>query len=141
MVLFYCQYRNEVAVLEYAKQVGLRIVKARENVGLNQLELAKKTKISPSVMNRIEQGIRQVRDNEILDIANVTDVSTDYLLGNKQTPEWASEQDLLELDKMLETNNPMTFGGVELDKEDKERINQVLVQVFWERLKKMKDSE
>jgi hypothetical protein len=40
---------------------------------------------------------------------------------------------------MLKSNVPMAYNGVELNEEDKERINAVLTQVFWERLKEQKE--
>lgn len=69
-------------VLSFAQEVGLRIVQARENINLNQAELAKKVNINVSVLNRIEQGTRAARDNELLAIAKATNVSVDFLLGN-----------------------------------------------------------
>jgi len=62
-------------------KIGKVIQLIREKKGINQKELADKINISYSVMNRIESGERPVRDEEIKNIANVLDVSTDYLLG------------------------------------------------------------
>lgn len=61
--------------------LGYKIRKLREYHGLSQLELSKKFKISNSVLSRIEQGERSVRDDELLAFADFFDVSTDYLLG------------------------------------------------------------
>ncbi|MCR1897805.1 helix-turn-helix domain-containing protein [Irregularibacter muris] len=61
--------------------VGKRIQSLREQKDMTQKELADKIHINYSVMNRIESGERPVRDEEIRKIADVLDVSTDYLLG------------------------------------------------------------
>lgn len=61
--------------------IGRRIVSLREKRGWTQKELANRVKLNVSVMNRIELNERPVKDNELLNLANVLEVSTDYLLG------------------------------------------------------------
>lgn len=65
---------------------GERITLLREKRNITQKELADKIKVNKSVMNRIESGERPIRDTELIDIANVLDVSTDYLLGRTEKP-------------------------------------------------------
>ena len=60
-----------------------RIAKLREEKGYSQLEFAKVVKINNSVMNRIERGLRPVRDDELVAIANCLGVSTDYILTGR----------------------------------------------------------
>ncbi|EAC7083892.1 XRE family transcriptional regulator [Listeria monocytogenes] len=48
---------------------------------ISQKELAKKINIDDSTMNKIEKGNRPIRDKELAKIADVLEVSTDYLLG------------------------------------------------------------
>jgi transcriptional regulator with XRE-family HTH domain len=61
--------------------VGEMIVMLRTKLGMTQTEFAERTKISRSVMNRIELGTRPVRDDELILIADFFGVTTDYLLG------------------------------------------------------------
>ncbi len=61
--------------------LGSKIRKLREENDISQLEFSKKIKMSNSVLSRIEQGERSVRDDELLAFADFFDVSTDYLLG------------------------------------------------------------
>ena len=63
--------------------IGQRIVNLREEKGLSQIELATLVKINRSVMNRIERGLRAVRDDELVAIANCLGVYTDYILTGK----------------------------------------------------------
>lgn len=65
--------------------VSANIVKLRERQGLNQKELAESLNMNRSVLNRIENGTRPVRDDELKIIADYFDVSADYLLG-RDTP-------------------------------------------------------
>lgn len=65
---------------------GRRIAQLREEKGLSQLEFAHKVNINNSVMNRIEKGIRPIRDDELIAISKFFGVSIDYLLGNSPDP-------------------------------------------------------
>lgn len=56
----------------------------REENDLDQKDLADKIGVSYSVMNRIELGTRPTRDEELKKIAEVLDVSVDYLLGRSK---------------------------------------------------------
>ena len=60
---------------------GAIIKKLREDNKLSQSELADNIGINNSVLSRIESGDRQLRDDELIKIADFFNVSTDYLLG------------------------------------------------------------
>lgn len=60
---------------------GSIIKNLREKNELSQSELAEKIGINNSVLSRIESGDRQLRDDELVKIADFFKVSTDYLLG------------------------------------------------------------
>lgn len=61
--------------------IGERIIKLREKKNWSQRELAKRSGLNPSVMNRIETGERPLRAEELKTIAQLLDVQADYLLG------------------------------------------------------------
>lgn len=65
--------------------VSSKIVELRERSGLNQKELAENLKMNRSVLNRIENGTRPVRDDELTIFADYFNVSADYLLGREST--------------------------------------------------------
>lgn len=54
----------------------------RRKYNLNQFDVANKLNISPSAIGMYEQGRRQPDNEMIKKIANLFDVSTDYLLDN-----------------------------------------------------------
>lgn len=69
-------------------------------------------------------------------VADYFGVSTDYLLGRNDTPEWATEKDTHDLEEFLEQNEgSMTYGGEELTEEDKEKLKIAMTQIFWRRHK------
>lgn len=101
--------------------IGQRITDIRERLQLNQKELAEKTGLNESVMNRIEKGTRAVRDDEIIKIAQVLGVTTDFLLtGNNK------KNDIGEIEIYMQQrdNNisEVIDGYKKLDQEEKETI-------------------
>lgn len=77
--------------------VASNIVKLRERRGLNQKELAEGLNMNRSVLNRIENGTRPVRDDELKIIADYFNVSADYLLGREtsKAPALSDEQTIV----------------------------------------------
>lgn len=58
-----------------------RIVNLREQRNWSQRELARRANLNFSVLNRIEQGTRPIRDEELIVFADLFGVTTDELLG------------------------------------------------------------
>jgi transcriptional regulator with XRE-family HTH domain len=61
--------------------IGERIKNLREKRDWSQRELASRTKLHTSVLNRIENDLRPVKDEELVIFAEIFDVTSDYLLG------------------------------------------------------------
>ena len=118
--------------------IGNRIKQERERQNLSQKELASKTDINVSVMNRIESGERSVRDDEILKISKVLHVTTDYLLGNETPAKFKpqlTDKDKKDIAKQVEdmldgldADNPISFqlDGNEIDDDTRELLRQSL---------------
>lgn len=112
---------------------GRRIAQLREEKGLSQLEFAHKVNINNSVMNRIEKGIRPIRDDELMAISKCLGVSIDYLLGNSTSKELPDsnlppltpkdERDIArDLENMIESlDGSAAMGNAESD-EDRELL-------------------
>ena len=62
------------------KAVGLRIKEAREAKNLTQEELAAIVDLSPTHISVIERGVKSVKLDKFVAIANALDVSADSLL-------------------------------------------------------------
>lgn len=57
----------------------------RKKSGLTQAKLAKRLNISPSTVGMYEQGRREPDSAMLVKIADVFDVSVDYLVGSKKS--------------------------------------------------------
>ncbi|HGF7649606.1 TPA: helix-turn-helix domain-containing protein [Enterococcus faecium] len=124
-----------------SKDLVNRIIDLREKRDWNQAELGRKIGLEKSAMNKIENGTRRVSTEELRKLAEVFNVTTDYLLGRNQTPEWATKEDIIELDKLLESNANMAYGGETLTPEQLQRVRDVLAGLFWEFRKEDKGKE
>lgn len=62
------------------QKLGMRIKKSRENMGLSQESFSEKADLSTTHISNIENGNSKVSLNSILTIANVLNVTVDFLL-------------------------------------------------------------
>lgn len=61
--------------------ISQRIIQARTKLGINQAQLAKKAGITPAAISQIENGKRMPTTPVLHRIAEVLEVSLDYLTG------------------------------------------------------------
>lgn len=74
--------------MEYnQKKIGNKIKKRRNELGISQKELAKKTNISPAIMSQHENGDVAISLSKLMEIANVLDTTPNYLLDFKEKSE------------------------------------------------------
>ncbi|HAC0579915.1 TPA_asm: helix-turn-helix domain-containing protein [Listeria monocytogenes] len=114
------------------------MVQLRIKKSISQKELAKKINIDDSTMNKIEKGNRPIRDKELAKIADVLEVSTDYLLGRAKNniadtiaahiDSNASEEDIKEIlayieEKRKEHVNEEEINITKAASKDDEEVN------------------
>ncbi|GLC88226.1 helix-turn-helix domain-containing protein [Lysinibacillus piscis] len=113
--------------------IGKRIVSLRERRGWTQKELANRVNLNVSVMNRIESNDRPIKDSELLNLANVLEVSTDYLLGRSESST-LSQTEKKEAEFQAFANNPtLQKWYKELPKSKEEDLEKL--RKMWEILK------
>jgi transcriptional regulator with XRE-family HTH domain len=61
--------------------IGERVMLMRRRRGLSQRDLAAMAEMSPTTLNRLEQGLQSVYAERLATLARLLDVSADYLLG------------------------------------------------------------
>jgi len=77
--------------------IGERVMLMRRRRGLSQRDLAAMAEMSPTTLNRLEQGLQSVYAERLATLARILDVSADYLLGlpereGRNAPTTASAQ-------------------------------------------------
>lgn len=77
--------------------LGARIAALRKAAGMNQSQLAKALKISPSAVGMYEQGRRQPSAEILADIAALFNVTIDFLVTGKP----ANPQEQLDMTDLL----------------------------------------
>lgn len=101
-------------------------------------ELERKTGISNGQIRHWTD--RSPKAENLQKVADYFSVSTDYLLGRNDTPEWATEKDTLDLEDFLSGNLKvnMAYGGEDLTDEEIERLKIAMTQIFWDKRKQEK---
>ena len=119
---------------------GKNLKRLRTNAKLTQQELATKLKVAPSTIGMYESG-KRMPDTEILNkLANMFNVSIDYLLG-RETQNITSDsivlnqrdkrdiaKDVASIMNKIKNNEdgPTYYNGVAMDEEDAELFEQAL---------------
>lgn len=119
-----------------------RIINLRESHDWTQKDLADRMGINKVTMNKIENLNRSVSLSELTKMADIFDVTTDYLLGSNNTPAWATKQDVIDLKDVLDDKDgtSFNFGGEKLTDEQNAKLNLAITQIFWDKLKERKQS-
>lgn len=122
---------------------GQRLRELRVQNGYTQETLSEKIGVSSKTIGIWERGTREPPLATVDKLANIFNVSTDYLLGRNQTPKWATKKDTLELRNFIDQNSEggMTFDGEDLTKEEKEKVEIAMTQIFWDKLKQIRTRE
>lgn len=115
------------------RNLANKIINLREEIDMTQTELARRLGLDKSAMSKVENGTRKVSSDELSKLSEIFDVSTDYLLGRNNTPQWADKRDTTDLKKFLDDDSGMTYDGDNLTEEENEQLRVALTQIFWKR--------
>lgn len=118
-----------------------KIKELRISKKMTQQEVADKLGITRPAYTAYESGKREPDFSILQSLANIFDVTTDFLLGRNQTPTWANKEDIVQLDKILQSNAGMAYGDEEASPEDREIINDLIAGYFWSKKQKEKKKE
>lgn len=108
--------------------VGIRLKQLRKSKKLSQVELAKKLNVSQSTIAYYENEEKQPGYETLKQIADLFEVSVDYLLGRIDTPVdyTESEKQLLNVKELtpeyLSKNYSLVIDGQEATKEEIEEV-------------------
>ncbi len=115
--------------------IGDKIREARKAAGLTQVELAKKTNLSRSYIGDIEKNRYNPSVTTLQLIATATGTTTAFLLDGAEMvepePPHIDARTRRQLEKVLDDDN-LTYNGVVLKGEDKEKVKKALELIFWD---------
>ena len=130
----------------YMLEIYKRIRARREELGISQEELAKRMGYkSRSSINKIEKGENDIPQSKIVSFAQALRTTPEALMGWEQSPGPASDdlptvsptgqkidaRTRRQLEKVLDDDN-LTYNGVVLNGEDKEKVKKALELIFWD---------
>lgn len=121
--------------------LGERIRKARLAKGLTQKQLAEILNVTDATVNRYEKGIRKPDPEMLKAIADVLNVSIDYLLGKTDVPNIhipesfsqkykVTKRDMLQYEDFVKHVNAFFMDDKVAD-EDKEKLFKDISELFW----------
>ncbi|QLE63979.1 transcriptional regulator [Furfurilactobacillus rossiae] len=114
--------------------IGERIAELRKRNSMTQPMLAKAMDVSQSTITSWENNRRAISNEDLLKLSKLFHVTTDYLLGNHQTPAWANEKDTRDLATFLSQNEgSMTYEGDNLTEDEKAQLRVAMETIFWKR--------
>jgi len=101
-MLNYLQKRENSIMDRFYKDLGLKIKKIRQKIGLSQEALAIKLRISRVAISQIETGSRKISAEEIVKFAKTFNITTDILLDVKKDIEIVFEKAMKKSEKKQE---------------------------------------
>lgn len=96
--------------------IGERIKNLREKKNWSQKELATRVKLHTSVLNRIENNTRPIKDEELLSFANIFDTTTDFILGRSLSANLPEKNSLTEIQKLVSENGIENISFFDIEK-------------------------
>lgn len=67
--------------------IGKRIQNRRKQLMLTQEQLAEMMNVSIQMVSNLERGNKAIRIDNLINLSQILDISTDYILTGKETPE------------------------------------------------------
>ncbi|NSR68146.1 helix-turn-helix transcriptional regulator [Enterococcus faecalis] len=118
--------------------LGNKLKQLRISKNKTQQQVADYLGITRAAYSHFENNRNDPDKETLVKLAILFDVTTDFLLGRNHTPEWASKDEVIELDKILKSNPGMTYGSEIMTDDDREQINDLIASYFW--VKKQKEA-
>lgn len=133
-----------------ANELGNYLKELRGTKSLREVSERSGGKLSHNVIRTAEKGIGTHGNSYIPSpeklkaFAEVYGVSYSKLMNlagySEGTPEWATPEDVVRVERFLDEQTKMTLGGEELSKEKADQVRNILRGALWEELEKQKGS-
>lgn len=88
---------NEIELIA----IGKRIQNRRKQLGYTQEQLAEMMNVSVQMVSNLERGNKAIRIDNLINISQIMNISTDYILTGKQ-----NQQDISNLSEQISSLSP-----------------------------------
>lgn len=112
---------------------GKRLRDLRKSHKMTTAEVGKKIQLAQSSYAAYETEARKPPLDKLEQLANLYNVSADYIIGLTDDPRPVVNQDLLNMQELLK-NKKLHWNGRPLKEEELEPIRKLLEMVVWDRL-------
>lgn len=121
----------------------LNLKAQRESLKLTLEDVGNYVGVGKSTVRKWENGmINNMGRDKILKYAKILQISPLALIGEVETeaPDWATKEDAIDIEKALKLNTAaISYDGIELTEDEKEKVDAIIRSVLWDKLKEKKE--
>lgn len=125
----------------------LNLKARRESLKLTLEDVGNFVGVGKSTVRKWENGmINNMGRDKILKYAKILQISPLALIGEVETeteaeaPTWATKEDVIDIEKALKLNTTaISYDGIELTEDEKEKVDAIIRSVLWDKLKDKKE--
>ena len=133
--------------IEIMKRISVNINELLNRTRTKQVELSKNTGIPTSTLTGYVKGTSMPNPGNVQKIAdffNVEKSAVDPRFAQNSfstdTPIWATKEDVIDIEKALKLNTTaISYDGIELTEDEKEKVDAIIRSVLWDKLKDKKE--
>lgn len=133
--------------IEIMKRISVNINELLNRTRTKQVELSKHTGIPTSTLTGYVKGTSMPNPGNVQKIAdffNVEKSAVDPRFAQNSistdAPAWATKEDAIDIEKALKLNTTaISYDGIELTEDEKEKVDAIIRSVLWDRLKDKKE--
>lgn len=139
--------KNTPNDIEIMKRISININELLNRTRTKQVELSKHTGIPTSTLTGYVKGTSMpIPGNvqKIADFFNVEKSAVDPRFAQNSistgAPAWATKEDAIDIEKALKLNTTaISYDGIELTEDEKEKVDAIIRSVLWDKLKEKKE--
>ena len=110
-------------IKDLISEKNMSIAELERNVGFSSGQIRKWDDSKPGI-------------EKVAAVAKYLGVSTDYIIGLVNFPQWSTPQDVLDIERALKFKSTVVvYDGIKLTDEEKEQVDAIIRGVLWKHLK------
>ncbi|WP_157454672.1 helix-turn-helix domain-containing protein [Carnobacterium maltaromaticum] len=121
-------------------QFGTRLKELRLSKKMSQEDLAKILGMKRENVSHYERGLTTNVPSDVLEkVSNYFNVSADYLLGRETST--LTGKDAIDFKDFMDNSVDMTFFGEDMTEAEMQRLKDIMIATFFEKLEERKNKE